>query len=260
MTPHHSRPGQPLPLGATCRDGGVQFAVFSRHATRVHLNLFDQPRDAAPAADFALDADSHRHGDVWSIRVDGVGPGQLYAWRAEGPYQPGRGQRFDPGLLLLDPYALAVTDGSVWDDPAQLPGRLRPGLLTPAERERLWSATPKAIVVDTAFDWGDDRLPRTPLQDTVIYELHVRGFTADRSSGVAHPGTYEGLVEKIPYLRDLGVTAVELLPVHEFDERDNPRRDSRSGRRLANFWGYSPMAWFAPNGRYSAAGARGGSR
>ncbi len=257
MTSITSRPGRPLPLGVSLREGGAQFAVTSRHATRVHLLLFDEPRAAEPVASLPLDPATHRDGDVWSIEVEGVGPGQLYAYRAEGPFQPGRGLRFDPDLLLIDPYAHAICDGSVWDDPARLPGSVRPGLLTADERRRLWSAAAKAVVVDDRFDWGADRRPRTPLRDTVIYELHVRGFTAHPSSGVAHPGTYEGLIEKIPYLVELGVTAVELLPVHAFDPAENARRDPATGERLVNFWGYSPMAWFAPHGGYAAAGTRG---
>ncbi len=250
--------GIPLPLGTSVRPDGVRFSVFSRHATRLYLLLFDEPRSAAPSREIPLDPEAHRVGDVWTVVVHGVGPGQLYAYRAEGPFDPERGQRFDPGLLLVDPYARAVTDGSAWSVPGLRPGARRPGSLPDTEREALWAAMPKAVVVDSTFDWEGDRPLRIPLCDTVIYELHVRGYTRHPGAGVEHPGTYAGLAERIPYLRDLGVTAVELLPVQEFDERENPRHDPHTGRQLVNYWGYSPFAFFAPERRYSHLGDRGG--
>ena len=250
--------GWPVSLGCALRDGGARFSVFSRHATRMHLALFDEPRDARPAREIALDPATHRLGDIWSVRVDGVRPGQLYAWRAEGPYDPGKGLYLDPDLLLLDPYARALTDGSAWTDPDSLPGMLPPGHLLAAERDRQWSSLPKAVVVHSEFDWEGDRPLRRSLAESVIYELHVRGFTAHPDAGVDHPGTYLGLVEKIPYLQQLGVTAVELLPVQEFDQRENPRLHPVTGERLVNFWGYSPLAFFAPEERYSHLGSCGG--
>ena len=250
--------GVPLPLGTSLRADGVRFSVFSRHATRLHLLLFDEPRSARPTHEIPLDPELHRVGDVWTVVVHGLGAGQLYGYRAEGPHDPERGHYFDPDLLLVDPYARAVTDGSAWALPGLLPGTRPPGQLTVDERDALWAAMPKAVVVDSTFDWGGDRPLRTPLCDTVIYELHVRGYTAHGASGAKQPGTYRGLVEKIPYLRSLGVTAVELLPVQEFDERENTRVHPRTGQRLVNYWGYSPFAFFAPEVRYSERGERGG--
>ncbi len=250
--------GVPLPLGATLRADGVRFSVFSRHAERLYLVLFEEPRDGVPSQEIPLDPLLHRVGDIWTVVVHGIGARQLYGYRAEGPHEPQAGHYYDPDLLLVDPYARAVTDGSAWADPAFRPGALPPGRMTGAQRTALWSSMPKSVVVDSSFDWEGDRPLRTPLSDSVIYELHVRGFTRHDSAGVDHPGTYRGLVERIPYLRSLGVTAVELLPVQEFDEHENTRIHPRTGRPLQNYWGYSPLAFFAPEVRYSEQGARGG--
>jgi len=250
--------GVPLPLGTSLRPDGVRFSVFSRHATGLHLLLFDEPRSARPTLEIALDPAVHRVGDVWTVVVPEVAAGQLYGYRAEGPHEPAHGHYFDPDLLLVDPYARAVTRGSAWSVPGLRPGGMAPGQMSADERDALWSAMPKSVVVDSAFDWEGDRPLRIPLCDSVIYEVHVRGYTAHPASGVEHPGTYRGLIEKIPYLRSLGITAVELLPVQEFDERENTRVHPRTGERLVNYWGYSPFAFFAPEVRYSERGERGG--
>jgi isoamylase len=252
------QPCFPRNLGCTLHEDGVCFSVFSRNATQLHLLLFDEPRDGIPRHDITLDAEGFRTGDIWSAHVTGLREGQLYALAAEGPFDPSRGLYFDHDLLLIDPYARAVTDGSPWTQPDLLPGSFVPGSLTRAQRETQWSAMPKCVVTDDRFDWEGDRPLGKPLSETVIYETHVRGFTAHPSSGAQHAGTYQGLVEKIPYLRDLGVTAVELLPVQEFDEAENPRSNPLTGRRLTNYWGYSPFAFFAPECRYSHLGTRGG--
>jgi len=231
--------------------------VFSRNASRLWLMLFDEPRSGRPASEIEMDPLRDRVGDIWTVTVPGVRAGQLYAYRADGPYAPGRGLYFDPDLLLLDPYARAVTDGSAWAPPQGLPGAVPPGELSRDEREAMWSALPKCVVVESEFDWGDDRPLGRPLTETVIYEAHVRGFTADPRSAVRHAGTYAGLVDKIPYLQQLGVTAVELLPIQEFDEQENPHVNPLTAERLTNYWGYSPMAFFAPEGRYSHLGSLG---
>ena len=232
----NTRRGRPEPLGSTVLDGATQFALFSRHATAVTLVLFDDAGSPTPSARIPL----HRTGDVWHGVVDGVGPGHAYLYRVDGPLAPAAGHRFDPDAPLFDPYAKAYT--------CALPPRLRATDL-PAHG-------PRCLVVDDAFDWGDDRAPRHPPARTVIYETHVRGFTVHPSSGVDHPGTFRGLAERIPYLTELGVTAVELLPVTESDEH---APGSASGEPLVNYWAYNPIGLFAPKRRY-AAGTEPGSQ
>lgn len=256
--PYHSRPTRPTPLGATLVPGGVRFAIFSRHATRVWLELFDSDRDAEPTARILLDSERHRTGDIWSVVVEGIGVGQLYAYRVEGPYDPSAGHRFNAHKLLLDPYTRAVTGTFDWDlsdargfEPSSPNGDLTASTVDSG------GGCPKCIVLEDDFDWEGDRPPRVRMHDTVIYELHVRGFTLDPSSEVAHPGTFRGLAEKIPYLQQLGITAVELLPIQEFDERENPRPNPETGELLGNYWGYSTVCFFAPESRYSGAGQRG---
>jgi glycogen operon protein len=253
--------GKPLPLGATLRDGGVQFAVFSRNATGVSLLLFDRPEDAVPSGEIPFDAARHRTGDIWHIHLSGLGAGQCYLYRAYGPYQPRAGHRFNPHKLLLDPYAKAITGSFTWDladargyDPDSAEGDLSFSTVSDA------AGMPKCIVVEDSFDWQGDRPLARPLRYSVIYEAHVRGLTmhpSSRALGVRHPGTYRGVVEMIPYLKDLGVTALELLPVQEFDELENRRLNPLTGESLQNYWGYSTMSFFAPKGRYSSSGALG---
>ena len=218
----------PLPYGAVLRGTGVQFVVYSHSATGMRVLLYDAVTDTEPAEVISLDPATDRWGDIWSILVPGIAPGQLYHFQADGPFAPEVGQRFDGKARLVDPYARALAgDFLVADD----------GTLVP----------PKSVVVDDTFDWQGDRHLKRPLADTVIYELHVRGFTASPSSGVAHPGTYLGVIEKIPYLKSLGVTAVELMPVHEFPSTAIPPLEGRG-----NYWGYDPIAFFAPHRGYAA--------
>jgi glycogen operon protein len=220
----------PLPYGAILHDGGVQFVVFSRSATAMRVLLYDKTTDPEPAAIIDFAPELNRWGDVWSVFVPGVGPGQLYHFQADGPHEPQRGYRFDPQARLIDPYAKALA------------GHFLPpegGIVRP----------PKCVVINDEFDWQGDRHLRRPLDETVIYEMHVRGFTRARSSGVRYPGTYLGVIEKIPYLQSLGVTAVELMPVHEFPTNDClGQRPPRS-----NYWGYDPMAFFAPHRGYACS-------
>jgi glycogen operon protein len=224
----------PLPYGAILHDGGVQFVIFSRSATAMRVLLYDKVTDREPAEMIEFDPDSDRWGDIWSVYVPGVGAGQLYHLQAEGPYEPERGQRFDPKARLIDPYARALAG----DFMPSHDGLTRP---------------PKCVVVDDQFDWQGDRHLRRNLSESVIYEMHVRGFTQSRSSGVEHPGTYLGLIEKIPYLKSLGVTAVELMPVHEFPIND---WDGKPKSRH-NYWGYDPLAFFSPHRGYAASKAPG---
>jgi glycogen operon protein len=235
--PDDTRPGTPFPLGATPAPDGVNFSVWARHASRVELLLFDGPGDARPSRVVPLHRSTNRTYHYWHVFLPGVGPGQLYGWRAVGPFDPARGLRFDGEKVLLDPYGRAV---------AIPPGYRREAAARPGDNA---ASAMKSAVADLAtYDWEGDQPPRRPFTETVIYELHVRGFTRHPSSGVAEEkrGTYAGLVEKIPYLVDLGVTAVELLPVFAFDPQDAP-----AGR--TNYWGYAPVSFFAPHPAYAAA-------
>jgi glycogen operon protein len=247
------RKGVPLPLGTHESEGGVNFAIFSRHASRVRLEFFDQPADATPAKVIDLDPARNRTGDVWHVWVEGIHPGQLYAYRVDGPYQPGEGHRFNFNKLLLDPFATAISPLPDWDF-----GPARGYDLSSPERDLVRSkvddagAMPKCVFTHEHFHWHDDRPLRAPWSRTVIYEAHVRGFTMHPNSGVEHPGTYRGLMEKIPYLKELGVTAVELMPVHEFNEASVTRKNPQTGQTLRNYWGYDPVAFFAPKASYSS--------
>jgi glycogen operon protein len=235
--PDDPRPGKPFPLGATPSPDGVNFAVWSRHASSVELVLFDRPGDGRPSRVVPLDRSGNRTYHYWHVFLPRVRPGQLYGWRAVGPFDPARGLRFDGSKVLLDPYGRAV---------AIPPGYRREAAARPGDNA---GAAMKSAVADlSAYDWEGDQPLRRPFSQTVIYELHVRGFTRHPSSGLAEErrGTYAGLVEKIPYLRSLGVTAVELLPVFAFDPQDAPAART-------NYWGYAPVSFFAPHPAYASA-------
>lgn len=225
-------PGRPLPLGPTAQRGGVNFAVVSETATSATLVLF-RPDEHDPVLEFPLDPVLNRTGNIWHALLEGLDSDIEYGFRFDrSPNQAPQSYRFDPTQILLDPYAQATSRNWVW------------GANKGSRRLR-------SVVVDSKFDWGFDKPLRTPLADTIIYELHVRGFTQDPSSRVTHKGTFKGLAEKIPYLQDLGITAVELMPVCEFDEIEVSRRNPVSGDPLFNVWGYHPIAFFAPNAAYS---------
>ncbi len=232
----HTTDGVSFPLGATSRDGGVNFSVFTKYATAVELLLFDHADDGVPARIIPFDPDLNRTYYYWHRFVPGLGAGQLYGYRVYGPFEPENGFRFDGEKLLIDPYARCVDVGTRYSRMAAS----KPGSNL--------SQAMKSVVVDPAsFDWEDDQPLRRPYSRTIIYELHVGGFTRHPNSGVPEPkrGTYAGLIEKIPYLVDLGITAVELMPVQQFDEQDVPSS-------LKNYWGYSPIAFFAPHAAYSS--------
>jgi glycogen operon protein len=229
--------GVPAPVGATVRQDGVNFSVFSKHAAMIELLLFDDENAAEPARIIRLDADEHRTYHYWHVFIPEIQPGQVYAYRAHGPFDPDRGLRFDAAKVLLDPYGLAVAVPETYDRLAAA----RPG-------DNVAVAMKSVVANPDLYDWEGDLPLQRPFAETVIYELHVAGFTRHPSSGVPNNkerGTYAGLIQKIPYLKDLGVTALELLPVFQFDEQDCP-----PGK--INYWGYAPVSLFAPHQAYSS--------
>ena len=224
------REGSPLPMGTQKSGKGINFALFSPHATGIRLELFDHPEDAAPARVIDLDPARNRTGDVWHVWVGGIGSGQLYAYRVDGPYEPSKGHRFNSNRLLLDPCASAISRLPPWDF-VSARGYDSSAPEQDLSFSRLDNARsmPRCVFIDEPFDWAGDQPPRHPWSKIVIYETHVRGFTIHPEAGVKHPGTYRGLIEKIAHLRTLGVTAVELMPVQEFNDgpvtRRNPQTD-----------------------------------
>ncbi|WP_158787594.1 glycogen debranching protein GlgX [Granulicella sp. L46] len=227
--------GSPHPIGASITATGVNFSVFSNYATGAELLLFDAEDAIQPSHIINLAPGTNRTSHYWHVHLPGIKPGQLYGYRMSGPYAPELGHRFDPEKILLDPYGRAISSRHYQRDAAARPGDNA-------------AAAAKSVVADlSTYDWGDDCPLDHPFSRTVLYEVHVSGFTRNTNSGVAEEkrGTYAGLVEKIPYLKDLGVTAVELMPVFQFDAQDAPPG-------LENYWGYSPMSFFAPHGGYSS--------
>ena len=231
-----STPGSSFPLGATVAGDGVNFSVYSKSAAKVELLFFDAVDAARPAQILALDRQRNRTYHYWHTFVPRILPGQLYGYRVYGALDPPRGLRFDPQKVLLDPYGRAV---------AVPPGYRRRAASMPGDNAA--QAMKSVVTPRGGYDWEGDRPLRHPYAKTVIYEMHLAGFTRHPNSGVAacKRGTYAGLIEKIPYLQDLGITTVELLPVFQFDPQDCP-----PGR--VNYWGYCPVSYFAPHAAYSS--------
>ncbi|GHA50720.1 glycogen debranching protein GlgX [Photobacterium aphoticum] len=232
---HYTLQGEAHPLGASVQADGVNFSLYSKDATRVVLHLFSHAEARKPQHTFELDPSLHKRGHYWTIFVGNIGHGQHYVFQVDGPWIPEKGLRFNPKKMLIDPYSHAIRLGETYS------------------RERAMGmdsnmdACMKSIVVDhRGFDWQGARAPRHSLTETIIYEMHVGGFTRDPSSGVDPDlrGTFAGVIEKIPYLKSLGVTAVELMPVQQFDVDDAPE-----GKQ--NYWGYSPINFFAVHAGYS---------
>jgi isoamylase len=229
-------PGESFPLGATVYPHGVNFSVFSQNAAAIELLLFSTPQDTHPTHVIPLDPPYHKTYYYWHVFIPELEAGQIYGYRVYGEYAPEIGDRFDKTKVLLDPYAKAVVGQESYDRQAAV------------DRGNNCPQALKGVVVDpSTYDWERDRHPRIPYASSVIYEMHVGGFTRHPNSGVAPEkrGTYAGLIEKIPYLQELGITAVELLPVHQFDPQD-----VRPG--LKNYWGYSTIGFFAPHRGYSS--------
>ena len=233
--------GTPLPLGARIRPQGINFSVFSRHAKAVWLVL-DLPEQqagigggaASKRYEIPLNRPENRTGDIWHILVAGLKAEEVsYGYRMDGDRDQARGAAYNPEVILIDPYCQKLSPRR-WGEKAA------------------YGATTCCHVASHNFDWQGDRPLRLPSEKRVIYELHPRGFTASATSGVSAPGTYQGIIEKIPYLKDLGITTVELMPVTEFDENDCPFSHPETGTPLRNFWGYNPLSFFALKSGYAA--------
>ncbi len=238
--------GRPHPLGATPDAHGVNFSVFSRNATAVELLLFDQHDDRQPAQTIPLDPATNKTFFFWHVYVRGLRPGAHYAYRVDGPADlHGQGFRYNPNKVLVDPYACGNTD-ALWN---------RADACGPNDN---LATSMRSVVIDMAdYDWQGDRPLERPMNELVIYEMHVGGFTRHASAGVKHPGSFAALVEKIPYLKELGINAVELLPVMEYDCKETLRLKPDGSGPLTNYWGYSTIGFFAPESSYCVAPAEG---
>ena len=247
-SPFECYPGSPLPQGVHLANDGVNFALFSRHATRVWLLLFDNVDAVHPCQTIELDPKHHKTGDIWHIRILNAGRGLVYAYRVDGPFQPERGHRFDAAKILIDPCATALTS----------PKKLDFGVICQpmGKKELVCPDAPaivKCLVTDNSFDWEDDRPLYHPWSDLVIYEAHVRGLTLSPTAGSKSPGTFLGVIDKIPYLKELGINAIEFMPLQEFNPDEVTARNPATGGRLTNYWGYNTIAFFAP---YEGYGSR----
>jgi len=222
--------GRAIPLGASWTADGVNFAIISKHATDVTLDILPIEENKV-LANLQLDPDFHRTGDHWHILVRGLPPVFRYAWKVDGPSRPGHA--FQPHTPLLDPSATSLTGGETW------------GSVSSEGRYSLFQRR--------NYSWKRDIHPKIPLEDTILYELHVRGYTQDPSSRVAYPGTFLGISEKINHFKDLGINALEFLPIHEFDEVDCPFTNPKTGKPNVNFWGYNTIAFAAVKASYAAS-------
>ncbi|MAS33706.1 MAG: glycogen debranching enzyme GlgX [Anaerolineaceae bacterium] len=227
-------PGHPLPFGASLVPGGINFSFYSRRATACTLVLFETGAHQ-PFAEIVI-PDEFRIGEVFAVIVLDIDADQIeYGFRIEGDFDP-EFDRFNPNTILLDPYARAISGRDQWGQEPH-PDDIYPH---------------RARVHQAPFDWGGDRLLSYPIEDVIIYEMHVRGFTRHATSGVSNPGTFDGIREKIPYLKSLGINCIELMPIFEFDEFEHTRVNEETGERLLNYWGYSPVGFFAPKDGYGS--------
>lgn len=235
------RPGQPLPFGATLVPGGINFSIFSSSATTCTLVLFEKGADK-PMVEIPF-LEEFRIGNVYSMTVFGLDYENIeYGFRMDGPWDPKNGHRFDKTKVLMDPYARVIGGRDTWG--------VQP------DWNNVYQHRARPVLND--FDWEHDKPLEMPIEDLVIYEMHVRSFTKDESSGVdAQPGTFAAMIEKIPYLKSLGVNCVELLPVYEFDEFEDSRVSPITGEMLFQYWGYSTVGFFAPKAGYAATGKYG---
>jgi glycogen operon protein len=231
------RAGKPEPFGATLVPGGVNFSIFSSHATSCTLVLFE--KDAPqPMAEIPF-PDQFRIGNVYAMTVFDLPYENIeYGFRFDGPWDPGAGHRFDATKVLMDPYAKVISGRNIWG--------VKP------DWNKSYQYRSRLVIDD--FDWENDQPLEIPAEDLVIYEMHIRGFTRHPSSGVRAPGTFDGLREKIPYLKALGINCIELMPIYEFDEFEHSRPHPQTGQMLMNYWGYSTVGFFAPKAGYAATG------
>jgi glycogen operon protein len=234
--------GKYYPLGATVYPNGVNFALYSQHATDVYLLLFDTA--SGPPTDIIKIQNQTKL--IWHVYVHGIKPGQLYGYKVNGDYNPGYGMRFNSNKLLIDPYAKALTGKFVNKNNLLLAyNPLLPDKDITLDQRDNSEIVPKSIVIDRHFDWQGDIPPGIPLEKLFIYEVHVKGFTAHASSNVSNPGTYLGFIDKIPYLKQLGINAVEFLPLQEFYTDD-----FLAAKKLTNYWGYNTIGFFTPESSY----------
>lgn len=221
--------GFPFPFGASKHPKGINFSLVSKHAKEISLCLFE-PEKEVSVLEIPLNPYTHKTGDVWHIFVQDLPSHYHYGYRIDGPYDPLKGLYYDRRHVMLDPYCKLVANHEQWGAPDPPSYRLRRGAIAPLE----------------PFHWGEDKHPNIPIKDLIIYEMHVRGFTKDPSSNTQHPGTFLGVIEKIPYLKSLGVNAIELLPIHLFDEMQNPYKNPKTKKPLYQYWGYSTVNFFSP--------------
>lgn len=245
--------GNPYLYGATLSGEGCNFCLFSKHASAVTLLLFEHYSLTHPTHSIPLDPAIHRTGDVWHIFIHGIQSGQYYGYSVDGPYDPAQGHRFNPHKLLIDPYTRAVGGRYHWNTSAAY-GYDRDSRhqdLTISDENNFEIEAKSLVIDDSDFDWGDDQFPRIPLKDTIIYETHVRSLSCHPSAASRHPGSFLAIIDLIPYFKSLGVTTLELLPVQDFNEDENFRSDPLTGNKLKQYWGYSTLAFFAPNSWYA---------
>ncbi len=244
--------GTPMPYGSSIKNGGVNFSIFSRNGTSVKILLFEKEEDTVPFFSYTLDPIVNRTGDVWHIHIEGAKAGTLYVYSVEGPFAPEKGHRFNKDSFLLDPYAKAITCSSLFKY-IQSKEAVSPAKASLLKKATEKEAFPKGVVIDdTEFNWQGDKPLNYPLRKSILYETHLKGFTQSPSSGVKNKGTYKGLIEKIPYFKELGITSIELLPIQEFDEHENSNSNPKTGKALTNYWGYSTMSFFAPKASYAS--------
>lgn len=232
-----TEPGRTHPLGATPDEQGVNFSLFSEHATSVELLIFDRPNDLYPSQIIELEPKTNKTFHFWHVYVKGLKPGIGYAYRVDGPQDlHGSGDRFNKNKVLLDPYSKSNCH-ELWNRVDAL-----------GTKDNLTTSMRSVVVDINDYDWEGDRPLGKSISSSIIYEMHVGGFTKSASSNCKYPGTFTGVIEKIPYLQELGITAVELLPIFDFDEKETLREVD--GKSLTNYWGYDPHSFFAPETSY----------